>query len=96
MSISVTNNTPNERTIFLEAQATEYTLGVVRAYASQSFSVPSGLDHSRSSLELEARITSSEIACSVLNRKCGWICIFNTCNWALTVAGAYEAALESL
>lgn len=58
MSISVTNETPDKRTIFLEADAIEYALGVVPARSSRSFPVLSGFEHSVSNLRLEARGSS--------------------------------------
>lgn len=55
MSISVKNETSGERMVVLEGAAREYELGVIPAFSSRSFSVPSDLDYSTSSLELEAR-----------------------------------------
>ena len=53
--VLVTNQTPREKRIYLEAGAIEHPLGVVPAHSSRSFSVPSGTADSASALQLEAR-----------------------------------------
>ena len=53
--ISVANQTPDEKHIFLEARAQQHALGVVPARSSRSFSVPSTAGDSATELRLEAR-----------------------------------------
>jgi hypothetical protein len=53
--ISVANQTPREKHIFLQGSAIEHTLGVVPGNSSRSFSVPSAAGDSTSELRLEAR-----------------------------------------
>jgi len=53
--ISVANETPRDKRIFLEAGPMEHILGDVPANSSRSFSVPSSAGDSTSELQLEAR-----------------------------------------
>jgi hypothetical protein len=53
--ISIANETPREKRIFLEAGAVEHILGDVPANSSRSFSVPSSAGDTTSQLQLEAR-----------------------------------------
>ena len=53
--ISVANETPRDKRIFLEAGPTEHMLGDVPANSSRSFSLPSSAGDSTSELQLEAR-----------------------------------------
>ena len=53
--ISVANQTPRDKRIFLEAGPVEHMLGDVPANSSRSFSVPSGAGDSTNQLQLEAR-----------------------------------------
>jgi hypothetical protein len=53
--ISVANETPRDKRIFLEAGPMEHILGDVPANSSRSFSLPSSAGDSTSELQLEAR-----------------------------------------
>ena len=53
--VSVRNQTPRRMLIYLEAGATEHSLGVLAARSSRSFSLPSGLGEAMSALQFEAR-----------------------------------------
>lgn len=53
--IAVTNQTSQDKRIFLEAGVKEHPLGVVRGHSTRSFSVPSGAGDSTSDLRLQAR-----------------------------------------
>ena len=53
--ISVANETPRDKRIFLEAGPVEHILGDVPANSSRSFSVPGSAGDSTSELQLEAR-----------------------------------------
>ena len=54
ISISVTNATSTERSIFLEAASREYSLGDVAGHETRLFSVPSGAGDPALGLRLRA------------------------------------------